>query len=82
MRIKTSHTVTRSVGSSPTRSPNITNTNNINHLTIKIMKQTVCKVIKKTGKVLIWPAKKYIQVMTKGYEDMFGENLIHVKFWM
>lgn len=46
------------------------------------MKQTVCKVIKKTGKVLIWPAKKYVQVMTKGYEDMFGENLIHVKFWM
>ena len=46
------------------------------------MKQTVCKVIKTTGKVLIWPAKKYVQVMTKNYEEMFGDNLIHVKFWM
>lgn len=46
------------------------------------MKTILCKAVKKTGKVILWPAKKYIEVTAANYEKMFGDNMRYVTFWM
>jgi hypothetical protein len=46
----------------------------------------MCKFVKKTtkkaGKLMIAPFKWYVKAMTKGYEEMYGDNLQYIKFWM
>jgi len=46
----------------------------------------MCRLIigttKKAGKFMITPFKWYVKAMTKSYEEMYGENLQYVKFWM
>jgi hypothetical protein len=46
-----------------------------------IMKTTK-KICKKAGHVMIVPFKWYIRTAAKNYENMFGENVKYVRFWM
>lgn len=40
------------------------------------------KICKKAGKLLVKPLKWYIRTSARNYENMFGENLQYVRFWM
>lgn len=39
------------------------------------VRKTIRAVITSTGRIMFWPAKKYIKVMAKSYEVMLGDNV-------